>query len=176
MGGKSRRERSATTQSARSDMPIRPPSRASTESINAAASLQQATELQHQHSFTGYTNEEQALVHQLSNTGNMVDPSLQGFGQQMPNLHMQATHQGYAPLSQNYEQLYGGPVGAPSGAETDEKGKKRGPGATAANDKELRELLRQNESRNLKEVAVDVIANERTSKSEKTKQLFAMLW
>ncbi|GAM86788.1 hypothetical protein ANO11243_048080 [Dothideomycetidae sp. 11243] len=48
--------------------------------------------------------------------------------------------------------------------------------ATATNDKELRELLARNENRILKDVAQEVIQKERTPQSEKTKQLFAMLW
>jgi len=68
-----------------------------------------------------------------------------------------------------------GLIPVPSGAETDDK-RKRGSAASATNDKELRELLSHNEARNLKDVAAEVIATERTSRAEKTKQLFAMLW
>ena len=50
------------------------------------------------------------------------------------------------------------------------------PSATATNDRELRELLNRNRGRALPDVASEVIATERTSKSERTKQLFAMLW
>jgi len=50
------------------------------------------------------------------------------------------------------------------------------PSATATNDRELRELLNRNRGRGLPDVASEVIATERTSKSERTKQLFAMLW
>jgi regulatory factor X len=37
-------------------------------------------------------------------------------------------------------------------------------------------LLNQNEGRNLREVAAEVIQNDKTAKAEKSKQLFAMLW
>lgn len=60
--------------------------------------------------------------------------------------------------------------------ETDDKKKKNSTSGAATNDKELRQLLNQNEGRNLKEVAAEVIQNDRTSKAEKSKQLFAMLW
>jgi regulatory factor X len=59
--------------------------------------------------------------------------------------------------------------------EVDDKKKKNG-GPTAQNDKELREMLRHNQGRKLKEVAAEVLATDRTSRSEKSKQLFAMLW
>lgn len=59
--------------------------------------------------------------------------------------------------------------------EVEEKKKKAG-GPTAQNDKELREMLRHNMGRKLKEVAAEVLATDRTSRSEKSKQLFAMLW
>jgi hypothetical protein len=45
-----------------------------------------------------------------------------------------------------------------------------------ANENELKDMLDKNLSRNLDEVANEVIANERTTSAEKTKQLFAMLW
>lgn len=48
--------------------------------------------------------------------------------------------------------------------------------ATQANDQELRRLFQENCSRNLKDVAASVLANERGPKAEKTKQIFAMNW
>jgi regulatory factor X len=58
----------------------------------------------------------------------------------------------------------------------EDQAKKAAPSATATNDRELRELLNKNRARTLPDVAAEVIATERTSKSERTKQLFAMLW
>lgn len=58
----------------------------------------------------------------------------------------------------------------------EDQAKKAAPSATATNDRELRELLNKNRGRTLPDVAAEVIATERTSKSERTKQLFAMLW
>ena len=67
--------------------------------------------------------------------------------------------------------------GAPAQSNVDLQGKdKKGGSASAANDRELREILAKNLQRTLSDVATEVIATERTSKSEKTKQLFAMLW
>lgn len=57
-----------------------------------------------------------------------------------------------------------------------EKKEKKPSSASATNDKELREMLVKNDGRSLRSVADEVIANERTSKAEKSKQLFAMLW
>ena len=54
--------------------------------------------------------------------------------------------------------------------------KKKGSAASVANDLELKRLFRENQGRSLKEVAAQVLANERTPRSEKTKQIFAMLW
>lgn len=60
--------------------------------------------------------------------------------------------------------------------ETEEKKKKNSTSGNATNDKELREMLAKNEGRRLQDVAQEVLATDRTSKAEKTKQLFAMLW
>lgn len=57
-----------------------------------------------------------------------------------------------------------------------ENKKKKGSASTIANDQELRRLFRENKNRSLNEVAAQVLANERGPKSEKTKQIFAMLW
>lgn len=54
--------------------------------------------------------------------------------------------------------------------------KKKGSASSIANDMELRRLFRENQGRSLKDVAAQVLANERGPKSEKTKQIFALLW
>lgn len=54
--------------------------------------------------------------------------------------------------------------------------KKKGSASSITNDLELRRLFRENQGRSLKDVAAQVLANERGPKSEKTKQIFAMLW
>ena len=53
---------------------------------------------------------------------------------------------------------------------------KKGSATSAANDMELRRLFAEHRGRPLKEVAAEVIVHERGPKSEKTKQIFAMLW
>jgi len=57
-----------------------------------------------------------------------------------------------------------------------EKKDKKSATATAANEKELRDLLEKNQHRTLDSIAKDVRNAERTQKSEKAKQLFAMRW
>lgn len=54
--------------------------------------------------------------------------------------------------------------------------KKKSSASTIANDLELKRLFRENIGLSLKEVAAQVLLNERGPKSEKTKQIFAMLW
>lgn len=55
--------------------------------------------------------------------------------------------------------------------------KKRGSTSTVANDNELRKLLRQYEGYTLKQMAAEVQKHEGAGgKSEKVKQVFAMLW
>ena len=72
---------------------------------------------------------------------------------------------------------FNGAAGPLSGVETmDDTKRKRGSTCTATNDRELRELISRNEGRGLKDVATEVIATERTSRAEKSKQLFAMIW
>ena len=57
-----------------------------------------------------------------------------------------------------------------------EKKDKKNASATAANEKELRELIERNWHRSLESISRDVKSSERTQKSEKAKQLFAMRW
>lgn len=64
-------------------------------------------------------------------------------------------------------------IATPTEGEDKKKGSASG---SATNDKELRELLHKNDGRALGEVAAEVIATDRTSRAEKSKQLFAMLW
>lgn len=83
-----------------------------------------------------------------------------------PYLHLQQQTSDYSN---------GNPAAVASGAETDDK-KKKGASASATNDKELREMLSRADGRSLKDVADEVLRTERTSRAEKSKQLFAMLW
>ena len=54
--------------------------------------------------------------------------------------------------------------------------RKKGAATSAANDMELRRLFRENAGRDLHEVALQVLENDKGPKSEKTKQIFGMLW
>ncbi|MCJ1282981.1 hypothetical protein MMC26_002308 [Xylographa opegraphella] len=54
--------------------------------------------------------------------------------------------------------------------------RKKGAATSAANDIELRRLYRENIGRDLHEVALQVLENDKGPKSEKTKQIFGMLW
>jgi regulatory factor X len=89
----------------------------------------------------------------------------------LPVQHMDAHtyHTSMAPQSQQQHFM------APP-MDSEDKKKKGSASGSATNDKELRQLLAQNEGRHLKDVAAEVIQNDRTSKAEKSKQLFAMLW
>lgn len=57
-----------------------------------------------------------------------------------------------------------------------ESKRKKSSASTIANDNELRRLFRENKERPLNEVAAQVLQNEQGPKSEKTKQIYAMLW
>jgi len=92
--------------------------------------------------------------------------------------HQQMSSQGPMPFANNFNALNSmRSVSVPphEGFKMEDQTRKP-PSATATNDRELRELLTRNRGRSLQEVAAEVIATERTSKSERTKQLFAMLW
>ena len=54
--------------------------------------------------------------------------------------------------------------------------KKKGTNTSAANDQELRRLYQENKGRTLRDIADTVLAEERGPRSEKTKQIFAMIW
>jgi len=92
--------------------------------------------------------------------------------------HQQMPSQPPMPFANNFNALNSGrSISVPphEGFKMEDQTKKP-PSATATNDRELRELLTRNRGRSLQDVASEVIATERTSKSERTKQLFAMLW
>ena len=54
--------------------------------------------------------------------------------------------------------------------------KKKMSATSAANDQELKRLYQENKHRNLRNIANAVLAEERGPRSEKTKQIFAMIW
>ncbi|KAH7074511.1 RFX DNA-binding domain-containing protein [Paraphoma chrysanthemicola] len=191
-----RRSRSNTSMSTRSNRPL---SRASTTSVHSFEQFQaqpqqprQAQYTQQPHYNTPFTSEPlqpallQAAQH-VSAQDNLMSMSLESVQQYLgyasestpqptqhngipPQQHMDAHpyHTSMAPQSQQH--FMAPPM------DTEEKKKKTSASGSATNDKELRQLLAQNENRNLKDVAAEVIQNDRTSKAEKSKQLFAMLW
>ena len=54
--------------------------------------------------------------------------------------------------------------------------RKKGSASSAANDVELRRLFRENKQKSLPEVAAQVMKDDKGPKSEKTKQIFGMIW
>ncbi|KAL1637310.1 hypothetical protein SLS58_009401 [Diplodia intermedia] len=123
--------------------------------------------LQAAHSL-GHQDNMMMLQYQQHAAPQMIPQHSQEYAHPPPNpyMHLQQQTSDYAN---------GNPVAAASGAETDDK-KKKGVSASATNDKELREMLTRADGRSLKEVADEVLRTERTSRAEKSKQLFAMLW
>jgi len=136
------------------------------------------------------TQSEQHLTNPTK--GEAIDPSLQDHGSQITGLEGGLPFNGLLehsrpPLSQ-FESFNGNEnhsfmsvgeqnVAAKTGmTEGQKKPTSKGNASSQANDQELRRLFRENNQRDLKEVAASVIANERGPKSEKTKQIFAMNW
>ncbi|EXJ80455.1 hypothetical protein A1O1_08600 [Capronia coronata CBS 617.96] len=113
-------------------------------------------------------------------------PMSQQAFQEMQHFPMQYAHglPAYAVAPQHMhhmrhhsEQFEGSP--APEDSNTENGGAKRrkGTASSVANDQELRRLLAQYQGKSLKEVAAEVQRNEGSGgKSEKAKQVFAMLW
>ncbi|KAL8791389.1 MAG: hypothetical protein Q9213_000005 [Squamulea squamosa] len=133
--------------------------------------------------------------HKLTNTqaGYPFDPTSQRLVEYPENVHLhgrsgsigQTTHSN-VPIqrpSLNHYQSYdnsgleqmNGEQGIDDNGTTDGR-KKKGSASSLANDIELNKLFHENRGRSLKEVAAQVLANERGPRSEKTKQIFAMLW
>ncbi|KAF2866519.1 hypothetical protein BDV95DRAFT_631678 [Massariosphaeria phaeospora] len=130
--------------------------------LQAAEQASQQENIDPVHQLMGYTPEAASNT-AMSNglQAHPFDPTTHGHSLQAPIVQQQAqTHQQFSAL----------PV------EVEEKKTKASASGSATNDKELREMLSQNNGRDLKEVASEVIAMDRTSKAEKSKQLFAMLW
>lgn len=101
--------------------------------------------------------------------------------QQQANFH--ATSEGPSDLQMQQHNIHHMPHAADAMSQvgqtaTDGEGRPRksGAGATAANEKELRELIDSNGHRSLESIAKDVRSAERTQKAERAKQLFAMRW
>lgn len=138
-----------------------------------------------------YATMDQNLLHAAHALGSqesiMMNPVMPSYAPQ-PHHHMMPQHtpdpqyhhpppNAYMHLQQQADFVNNShaPTAVASGAETDDK-KKKGSTASATNDKELREMLSRADGRSLKDVADEVLRTERTSRAEKSKQLFAMLW
>lgn len=124
----------------------------------------------------------------------MQQSSQTGF--QSPDMHQYAMMQGYShgmpqyglphgpvhnvhPQARNLDGTADNQSPAPEDSENADNGTKRKKGAATslANDAELRRLLKQYQGKTLKEVASEVQRKEGgEGKSEKAKQVFAMLW
>lgn len=197
MPAANRRSRSTTTASTHSA--ARPLSRGSTTSVpsahapnvnpdsrpSTAYTVQQHEFGQPQQGFASLDPSAQHMGVPAQADGPGLDPSLAAWNQQygetstmyaMPNgapAHMHHSQQSFDQMQDvqyNYPSQH-----APQLSLAEEKPKK-GSASSATNDKELREMLSKNQERSLKEVAGEVISTERTSRAEKTKQLFAMIW
>ncbi|RMD41457.1 hypothetical protein DV735_g3655, partial [Chaetothyriales sp. CBS 134920] len=112
----------------------------------------------------------------------MIQASTHGYASVQPYANQfpaQVSHWNMQPpphmqMRQPSEQYEGSP--APEDSNSEARRKKGGSGMLA-NDQELRRLLSQNTHRKLPEVAADVQKSEGSGgKSEKAKQVFAMLW
>jgi hypothetical protein len=91
-----------------------------------------------------------------------------------PPYHVQ--QQQFHHIRHASEQYEGSPAPEDSGTENAAR-RKKGNATTLANDQELRRLLQQYNNKSLPEVAAEVQKNEGAGgKSEKAKQVFAMLW
>jgi regulatory factor X len=188
------RSRSNTSMSTRSNRPL---SRASTTSVHSFEQYQPHPQQSRQSQFShqpqynaAFTSEPlqpallQAAQH-ASAQDNLMSMSLESVQQYLgypsestpqpqPNgmSPPMDTHPYHASMASQSQQ----PSFMAPPMEGDDKKKKGSASGSATNDKELRQLLAQNEGRHLKDVAAEVIQNDRTSKAEKSKQLFAMLW
>jgi regulatory factor X len=189
-----RRSRSNTSMSTRSN---RPHSRASTTSVHSFEQYQpqpqqsRPAHFSHQPQYNAaFTSEPlqpallQAAQH-ASAQDNLMSMSLESVQQYLgypaegtPQPSQQNgmsapmdTHPYHSSMVQQSQPSFMAPP-----TDGEDKKKKSSASGSATNDKELRQLLAQNEGRHLKDVAAEVIQNDRTSKAEKSKQLFAMLW
>jgi regulatory factor X, other len=86
-------------------------------------------------------------------------------------------HQHMHHMRHHSEQFEGSPAPEDSNNENGGAKRRKGAASSMANDQELRRLLAQYQGKTLKEVALEVQKNEGAGgKSEKAKQVFAMLW
>ncbi|KAF2158094.1 hypothetical protein K461DRAFT_274350 [Myriangium duriaei CBS 260.36] len=164
----------------------RPLSRASTTSAASPAPEMMPQEIYPQQQFMPQNPEAALLQYVGAQNGVPMDHMMQQQFAAAQQQHVQQNMEQFQPRpftpqegqymmqDPNFQHMQFAPAMAP-GIEHEDRRRKNS-AATATNDKELRELLARNENRVLKDVAQEVIQKERTPQSEKTKQLFAMLW
>lgn len=185
--------RSDTTES--NDSIHRPMSRASTTSVQtvgeqANVHSRRASEIglsatiyttSHHHPFYHQDNHIESQPFQSHPyAANVIDPSLQDNNiQDIAGYH----YYGQQPLRNNQVQLRGRDDTPFMNPEDDREEsvapdgqKKKGASTNIANEQELRRLFQENKHRSLREISVSVLAEERGPRSEKTKQIFAMIW
>lgn len=141
--------------------------------------------MHYQHNMAAHLRQ-QSIDHPASITPHEMRPMSQQAFQEMQPYPMQYPHPmppyGVPPQHMQHmrhqsEQFEGSP--APEDSNTENGGAKRrkANASSVANDQELRRLLAQYQGKSLKEVAAEVQKNEGSGgKSEKAKQVFAMLW
>lgn len=202
MGPDSQRQRSETVASAASSR--RPKSRASTTSIHSASTQAAPQHQTESHPVTNsnahpnlpvetqYTQEEIPSRHEQDLNslyrGFVEQHQIQNQNEQQNSVGMEHEYSSHMPnaSASGQWQAFGGRDPHAFG-QTNEQGmqedtgaseskRKKGSASSMANDQELRRLYRENKGRTLKDVASHVLANERGPRSEKTKQIFAMLW
>jgi hypothetical protein len=132
-------------------------------------------QMQHQHQYAQPHMDPAYSVPQHD----MRPVSQQGFHEAQHHMQYNAMPPQYQPHMQHirrYSEHYEGSP-APDDSSNENK-RKKGTATSLANDAELRRLLAQHEGKTLRDVAHEVQKTEGTNggKSEKAKQVFAMLW
>ena len=197
MAPKSPRPRSNTSMSTSASTMSRPKSRQSTTSVHSNATHQahiyhQTAEpifqVQQQPPMIHHATPEEKIARQLSqsNSGYAIDPTLQYDHNQAQPAHNTMDNSGVvdSPALQNDLNENRASVLPARRKESplqdeitgDGDKRKKGSASSQANDIELRRLYRENQGRDLHEVALQVIRDDKGPKSEKSKQIFGMLW
>ena len=105
-----------------------------------------------------------------------MQPYPMGYPHGMPQYPVGPQHM-HQHIRHQSEQFEGSPAPEDSNNENGGAKRRKGTASSLANDQELRRLLQQYQGKSLKEVANEVQKNEGSGgKSEKAKQVFAMLW
>ena len=197
MAPKSPRPRSNTSVSTSASTMSRPKSRQSTTSVHSIATHQahlyhQTSEpifqVQQQPPMIHHATPEEKVAQQLSqsNSGYAIDPTLQYDHNQAQPAHNITDNSGVVDSPDLQNNFNDSRASVPPGRQKestpqediigDGDKRKKGSSSSQANDIELRRLYRENQGRDLHEVALQVIRDDKGPKSEKSKQIFGMLW